>query len=286
MKAQRAAIARHYAHRERTLSRRRSLLWSGGGASGYGERADADPAARPSLGRNGHPQMVRVRTLIRVLVAADQALLRASYRALLESDERIAVVGEAGQGRQALALAAQTLPDVALVDLGLPGLDGADALPGIISDLARARVAVLVIGPRQNDERFVSALRAGAVGILSRDAEPAQLIGAVQLVAAGQALLPAVSLRRLLAAHPAHFRHDGRLHDQLAELTDRELEVVALVATGLNNGEIAQRLVISPATAKTHVSRAMTKARARDRAQLIVLAYETGLVPAHANGGS
>jgi DNA-binding NarL/FixJ family response regulator len=144
---------------------------------------------------------------------------------------------------------------------------------------------VLLIATRESEEGVISALRAGAIGVLSKDAEPGELIRAVQLLADGYALLPAVAVRSLLSELPPHFRHDSRLNDQLAALTDREREVVALAAEGLTNGEIAARLVISPATAKTHVTRAMTKVHARDRAQLVVLAYETGLVPVRNSSG-
>jgi DNA-binding NarL/FixJ family response regulator len=221
-----------------------------------------------------------------VLIAAGQALVRASYRALLESDHRVEVVGEAVSGEQAVALAIDTAPDVALLDLALPGLDDLQTTAAVVSDPAFAAVAVMLIALGENDERVFSALRAGAVGVLSKDAEPAELIRALQVLAEGQALLPAGAVRRLLAELPPQSPDHRSLPDQLNELTDREREVVGLVGRGLSNGEIAAQLVISPATAKTHVSRAMVKLHARDRAQLVVLAYETGLVLARRNGSA
>jgi DNA-binding NarL/FixJ family response regulator len=223
-------------------------------------------------------------TSIRVLIAAGQALERASYRALLEDDDRIDVVGEAASGEQALARATDTAPDVALLDLELPGLNDGQTTAAIISHPAFARLAVMVIARSENDERVLSALRAGAVGLLSKDAEPAELIRALQALAAGHALLPAAAARSLLSALPRQSLHDGPVHEQLKELTDREREVVALVGDGLSNSEIAAQLMISPATAKTHVSRAMVKLHVRDRAQLVVLAYSTGLTRARTNG--
>jgi DNA-binding NarL/FixJ family response regulator len=230
------------------------------------------PGRRPQSG------LAPVGTPIRVLIAAGHALVRASYRALLESDERIEVIAEADTGRQALASATDSTPDVALMDLSLPGLDGLEGIAAIVSDPALERVPVMLIASQEHDEQVVSALRAGAVGVLSKDAEAAELIHAVQLLARGNALLPAGVARRLLAEVPAQPPPREHSLEELSELTDREREVVALVARGLSNGEIAAQLVISPATAKTHVSRAMVKLHARDRSRLVVLAYETGLV--------
>jgi DNA-binding NarL/FixJ family response regulator len=216
------------------------------------------------------------------LTAAGQALVRASYRALLERDERIEVVGEATSDQDAFALAADTAPDVALLDLGLRGLDDLGIAHAIVSHRSFAGVAVMLIAGLEDDERVVSAVRAGAVGVLSKDAEPAELIHAVRLLADGDALLPAWVVRRLLAELPPSVQATP-LPGRLDELTSREREIVGLVAHGLSNGEIGALLVISPATAKTHVSRAMIKLNARDRAQLVVLAYETGLVSARTN---
>lgn len=213
----------------------------------------------------------------RVLIGSGHALARAAYRSLLDSDQRIEIVSEASSAARAVALATEAAPDVALLDLQLPGLDDLEAIAAIVSSPAFAGVAVLLITAPESDERVSSALLAGAVGVLESDAEPADLIQAVKLLARGHALLPAGAVRRLLAEVSPQSRR-GSLPDQLNELTDRELEVVALAATGLSNREIAQKLVISPATAKTHVSRAMVKLHARNRAQLVVLAYQAGLV--------
>jgi DNA-binding NarL/FixJ family response regulator len=260
--------------------RTRSAALGSHGASSQGrlrllmEGAESEPRKLPARGE----------TSIRVLVAAGHALVRAGYRAVLERDERIEVVAEASSGLEALARAAATAPDVALLDLELPGLDDLQATAAIVSDPAFAHVAVMLIALSESDERIFSALRAGATGVLSNDADPAELIRALRVVAEGQALLPAGAVRRLLTELPPP-SHPSALAVDLEELTDREREVMALVGMGLSNDQIAAQLVISPATAKTHVSRAMIKLQARDRAQLVVLAYETGLVAAHANGG-
>jgi DNA-binding NarL/FixJ family response regulator len=244
--------------------------------------ADRPPPELIALDQRSRFGPARADTSIRVLIAAGQALVLASYRALLESDERIEVVAEAASGEQALALARDASPDVALLDLELPGLNDLETIATVVSHPAFGHVPVMLIAPNENDERVLSALRAGAVGVLAKDAGPVELIRAVQLLARGDALFPAGVVRRLLAELPSRSVQPRRPADQLTELTDREREVVALVATGLSNGEIAAQLVISPATAKTHVSRAMIKLQARNRAQLVVLAYETGLVLAAA----
>jgi DNA-binding NarL/FixJ family response regulator len=221
------------------------------------------PAVVPAAGMD---------TPIRVLIADGKSLVRAAYRALLERDERIEVVCEAAGCEQALALARDAAPDVALLDLALPGLDEVGTIA------AFAPVAVIVIAPCESDELVFSALGAGAVSVLAEDSEPAELIRAVHLLAGGQALLPAHVVRRLLEGNPPPCDLRGPPPEGLNELTDREREVLALVGRGLSNGDIAARLVISPATAKTHVSRAMFKLKAHDRAQLAVLAFESGLV--------
>ena len=245
-----------------------------------------DPQARELIAvANGAPvRPAPAQVPIRVLTAVGQALVRASYRVLLEHDERIEVVGEATSNQHAFVLAAEAAPDVALLDLGLPGFEDFETVHGIVSHPAFAGVAVMLIAGHQDDERVLCAVRAGAVGVLSKDAEPGELIRAVRLLAQGNALLPAGVVRRLLAELPPS-RQPRRPPDRLDELTNREREVVGLVATGLSNGEIGAQLVISPATAKTHVSRAMIKLNARDRAQLVVFAYETGLVPARTAQG-
>ena len=232
---------------------------------------------RISVKRRPGPREQQAATPIRVLIGAGHELIRASYRALVERDERIEVVASAGDSRQTIALASEIAPDVALLDLALPGLDNLEAAAGIVSHPVFERVAVMLIAPHEDDERVLGALRAGAVGVLSKDAQPAELIRAVHLLARGDAIFPSGLLRHLLAKLPPQSRLGGARRDQLEELTDREREVVALVGTGLSNAEIAAQLVISPATAKTHVSRAMIKLDARNRAQLVVLAYATGL---------
>jgi DNA-binding NarL/FixJ family response regulator len=241
--------------------------------------ADREQHEVPALERLARPEAARSETSIRVLIAAGPALVRATYRAMIECDKRMEVVGEATSGPEALALATATAPDVTLLDLQLPGLDDVETTAAIVSHSAFAGVAVMLITPRESDERVVSAVRAGAIGVLSNDAQHGDLIRALELLAGGQALLPADALRRL-RAELAPQSHHARLPIELDELTPREREVVTLVGLGLSNREIAERLVISPATAKTHVSRAMVKLHARNRAELVVLAYETGLMVA------
>jgi DNA-binding NarL/FixJ family response regulator len=255
------------------------------------ERPNREPRERVPLDDPAGSSRARVETSTRVLIAAGEALVRASYRALLDSDELIEVVATAASGEQALALVTDSRPDVALLDLAAAGLDQLETIVAIVTHPAFADVAVMLIAASEHDERVAGALQAGAAGLLSKDTEPAELIRAVQLLARGHAVFPAEVVRHLLAELPPQSGREKQLPGRLNELTDREREVVALVAKGLSNAEIAAQLVISPATAKTHVSRAMVKLRARDRAQLVVLAYETGLVlaepssPAPATGG-
>jgi DNA-binding NarL/FixJ family response regulator len=232
------------------------------------------PVSRPRLARGE-----KSRPPIRVLLADAQALVRAGHRALLDSHADIEVVAEAANSEQAIALAAETAPDVALLDQALPGLDGPEATVAIASHPAFAKVAVMLLASGEPDERVLSALLAGAVGVLRKDDEPATLIESVRLLARGQALLPARVVRGLLGEFRPRPLHHAHLTHSVEELTDRECEVVALAAEGLTNSEIATRLVISQATAKTHVSRAMIKLHARHRAELVVFAYEVGLVP-------
>ena len=204
--------------------------------------------------------------------------MRAGYRALLERAEGIEVVGEAGDAHEAVALAAQTRPDVALLDEGLPGVDDLEAAWEIGSHPAFAAVAIVVMASNHSDDWVVDALLAGAVGVLRKDDPPDTLIEAVRRLARGEALLPTSVVRRLLGALRGRPMRRGATTGSIDELTEREREVVALAAEGLTNGEIASRLVISPATAKTHVTRAMAKLHARHRAELVVSAYENGLV--------
>jgi DNA-binding NarL/FixJ family response regulator len=215
---------------------------------------------------------------IGVLVAGAQARVRAGYRALLEGENRIVVVGEAASPGEAIRSAVETRPDVLLLDLGLRGLEDVERTAATVSHPAFAAVAVLVVAPSEGDERVLGALRAGAVGVLAEDTEAAQLTRGVCLLARGEALIRADALRRLARESPPGLLCSTSPVHQLEELTARERVVLALVARGLTNVEIAEQLVISPATAKTHVSRAMAKLGAHNRAQLVVLTYETGLV--------
>jgi DNA-binding NarL/FixJ family response regulator len=241
---------------------------------GDSEPRNVVPLYEAAPSTNGHPE-----TPIRVLVAEAQTLVRAGYRALLESEELIEVVGEAANEEEAVVRAAETRPDVALLDLGLPpGFEDFETTARLVAHPAFASVAVMLMAPRRGDDSFLGALRSGVVGVLAKDAQPAELIQAVQVVARGQALLPVSIVRQLLSEQRAAIGQRGLGRGELDELTERETEVLALVAEGLSNLEIAERLVISPATAKTHVSRAMLKLGASHRAQLVVLAYETGLV--------
>jgi DNA-binding NarL/FixJ family response regulator len=215
--------------------------------------------------------------MIRVVLADDQVLVRAGFRALLDAQDDIEVVGEAGDGEQAVRLATELTPDVVLMDIRMPGTDGLAATRRISADGQLAGVRVVILTTFELDEYVFEAIRSGASGFLVKDTEPDELVQAVRVVAGGDALLSPSVTRRLIGEFAARAKAP---HDTggLDELTDREQEVLALVADGLSNTEIAKRLYLSPATAKTHVSRAMIKLRARDRAQLVVIAYESGLV--------
>jgi DNA-binding NarL/FixJ family response regulator len=215
--------------------------------------------------------------MIRVVLADDQALVRAGFRALLDAQGDIEVVGEAGNGEEAVRLATQLAPDVVLMDIRMPGVDGLSATRRIVADDRSAGVRVVILTTFGLDEYIFEAIRAGASGFLVKDTEPGELVQAVRVVAGGEALLSPSVTKQLIAEFAARAK-EPRTPDSLEQLTDREREVVALVAEGLSNEEIAGRLFVSPATAKTHVSRAMGKLGARDRAQLVVIAYESGLV--------
>jgi DNA-binding NarL/FixJ family response regulator len=215
----------------------------------------------------------------RVLVADGQALVRAGVRLLLEAEDRITVVGEAATGEETLALVEQLRPDVVMMDTRLPGLDSVETTRRIVSESA---VAVMLLTAGESDERIFAALKAGASGLLPKDTQPTQLVQAIEVLAQGEALLSPGLTRRLIDEFASRAEPSSPDPELLDELTAREREVVALVALGLSNGEIAERLVVSPATAKTHVSRAMVKLHAHDRAKLVVFAYEAGLVAARA----
>ena len=236
--------------------------------------------------------------MIRVLLADDQALIRAGFRVLLEAAADVEVVGEAVNGEQAVDLARAECPDVILMDIRMPEVDGLEATRRIAADGALAGVRVVILTTFETDDYVYQALRAGASGFLVKDAEPEDLIRAVRVVARGEALLSPSVTRRLIATFarrpPATALNNGPRNDfgagqrngvirprsghDLSRITEREREVLSLVAEGLSNEEIATRLYLSPLTTKTHVSHIMTKLNARDRAQLVVIAYESGLV--------
>jgi len=215
--------------------------------------------------------------VIRVVLADDQALVRAGFRALLDAQHDIEVVGEAPDGEEAVRLAVRERPDVVLMDIRMPGTDGLAATRRIAADDRLDEVHVVILTIFDLDEYVFETLRSGASGFLVKDTEPVELIQAVRVVARGDALLSAGVTRRLIEEYASRAKEPGP-SPQLALLTDREREVMALVGAGLSNEEIAERLFMSPATAKTHVSRTMVKLGARDRAQLVVFAYESGLV--------
>ena len=215
---------------------------------------------------------------IRVVIADDQALVRAGFRLLVESAPDLEVVGEAVDGAQALELARQQRPDVVLMDIRMPTMDGLEATRQITADQLLADVRVLMLTTFDLDEYVYQALRVGVSGFLLKDTPPADLLTAIRVVAAGDALLAPGITRRLIAEFARRPEPSAVTPAGLATLTDREREVLGLVAHGLSNSEIAQRLVVSPATSKTYVSRLLAKLGARDRAQLVAIAYETGLV--------
>jgi DNA-binding NarL/FixJ family response regulator len=216
--------------------------------------------------------------VIRVALADDQALVRAGFRALLDGEEDMTVVAEAADGEEAVALAREHRPDVVLMDVRMPRTDGLRATARLTADPTLSRTRVIVLTTFELDEYVFGALRAGASGFLLKDMEPAELLDAVRIVAAGEALLAPRHTRRLIEAFVEQSGGAAVDDGELAGLTAREREVLTLVGQGLSNAEVAERLVVSPLTAKTHVARLFAKLGARDRAQLVVVAYESGLV--------
>lgn len=225
-----------------------------------------------------------------VLIVDDQALIRQALRALIEAEVDLAVAGEAADGLEGVELARSLRPDVVLMDIRMPGVDGIEATRRICDDPALGGVKVLILTTFENDENVASALRAGASGFVGKGTDPDALVEAIRTVRDGDALLSPSATRVLIERYVRPAGADGALDrgasdPALAQLTEREREVLVLVAAGLSNHDISDRLVISPLTAKTHVNRVMTKLRAHDRAQLVVIAYETGLVRPGASPG-
>ncbi|MCC5581704.1 response regulator transcription factor [Microtetraspora sp. AC03309] len=215
--------------------------------------------------------------MIRVLLVDDQPLIRSGFRALLDLEDDIEVVAEAADGKEGLALARQHLPDIMLIDIQMPVVDGIEATRRIAADPTLDRVHVVILTNYGLDEYVFNALRAGAAGFLVKDILPEDLLHSVRVAARGDALLAPSITRKLIDRYVAQPLHPGA-DTVLRALTNREREAVVLVAHGLSNDQIADRMVISPLTAKTHINRAMVKLHARDRAHLVVLAYESGLV--------
>jgi len=235
-------------------------------------------AGTAAFGRSGPSLVVAEPEPIRVLIADPQPVVRAGLAAMLAGEPDIGVSGVAGGAEEAVAMASQLRPDVALIDLDLPRMGGLEVARRIEADPDCAHVNVVILASHDGDEHLFGALRTGALGFVLKSTEPADLVHAVRVVASGEALLSPGATRRLIA----EFRSQPQPHvpssGQLDELTARELQVVALVAAGLRNHEIAERFVISPATVKTHVSRALRKLDARDRSQLVAMAYQLELV--------
>jgi len=215
---------------------------------------------------------------ISVGIADDQPLVRMGLRLLVESEDDLVLIGEPEDGRQAVSLAQRLHPDVLLMDIRMPVLDGLGALREIDADETLRGVRVVMLTTFDLDEYVFDALRAGAAGFLLKDSEPAEMLRAIRLAAAGESLLSPSVTRRVIESFTARAGPVRRLHPRLVDLTGREREVLGLIGLGMTNDEIAERLVVSPATARTHVSRAMVKLGARDRAQLVVIAYQSGLV--------
>ncbi|WP_328484175.1 response regulator transcription factor [Streptomyces sp. NBC_00377] len=223
---------------------------------------------------------------IRVLLADDQALLRATFRILIDSVEDLTVVAEAADGQEAVALTAEHRPDVVIMDIRMPHLDGVAATAAICARPELAGTHILVLTTFENDENVAKALRAGASGFLGKGVSPEILLAGIRTVAAGEALLSPAATQALISRFLATPDTDGflALPDAVKALTDREREVVVLAAHGKSNAEIADELVVSPLTVRSHIHRAMTKLNARDRAQLVVVAYQSGLVKPRPHG--
>jgi DNA-binding NarL/FixJ family response regulator len=217
---------------------------------------------------------------IRVLLADDQALLRTTFRLLIEANPDLEVVGEAADGDEAVALARTHRPTIVLMDIRMPGTDGLAATTAICADPSLAATRVLILTTFETDEYVAQALRAGASGFLGKDVSADALLAGIRTIAAGDALLSPTATRALITRFLTTAHAQGRSDARLEVLTAREREVMALAAEGRSNSEIAQQLVVSPLTVRTHIQRAMTKLHARDRAQLVVIAYQTGLVSA------
>jgi DNA-binding NarL/FixJ family response regulator len=224
--------------------------------------------------------------VIRVLIADDQALVRAGFGVLIESADDLEVVGMAANGAEAVELTARNSPDIVLMDIRMPVMDGLQATAKILQAPPSNPARVLMLTTFDLDEYVFGALKAGASGFLLKDPPPADLLAGIRVVAAGEALLSPSVTRHLIEEYVR--RPDGtrQVPPSLAALTEREVEVLTLVSRGLSNAEIAERLYVSPATAKTHVARLLMKLDARDRAQLIIIAYESGLISAHPAGGA
>ncbi|WP_203828412.1 response regulator [Actinoplanes palleronii] len=216
--------------------------------------------------------------MIRVLIADDQALLRGSFHVLVDSSDDCRTVGEAGTGAEAVRLAGETKPDVVLMDIRMPELDGIEATRQICGDPALAEVRVLILSTFGLDEYVYAALRAGASGFLVKDTPPAELLRGIRVVAGGEALLSPSVTQRLIAEFARRPQPERPIPRRLDGVTDREREVLTLVGRGMSNSEIAAHLALSLATVKTHVGRILAKLDVRDRAQLVIVAYETGLV--------
>jgi DNA-binding NarL/FixJ family response regulator len=212
-----------------------------------------------------------------VVVADDQDLVRVGLRTLIENEDGLTFAGEAVDGLAAVATVRELRPDVVLMDIRMPGIDGLEATRRITADPRLAGTKIIVLTTFETDEYVFDALRHGASGFLIKDTKPAELLRAIRLVADGEALLSPSVTRKLISTFAARPARAVRPHPRLGTLTEREREILGLVGEGLSNDEIAERLFISPATARTHVGRAMTKLGARDRAQLVVFAYQSGL---------